>query len=75
MAESSVFFTAGFDREAAAVAAALGFPPESVKQLPTPPPLDPKTANVVVVIGADTGSRFGEAPAGGATTTTTAATG
>jgi hypothetical protein len=36
--ESSVFFTPGYDRDAAAIAAALQFPPTSVKPLPAPSP-------------------------------------
>ena len=68
---SAVYFTAGFDREAAAVATALGLPAPSVKALPTPPPVDVKTANVLVMLGVDHAPRF--AAANGATTTTAAA--
>jgi hypothetical protein len=74
---SSVYFTPGYDREAAAIAAALAFPATAVKPLPAPSPVaDIKGANVVVVIGADQAARFGAAGAtttsakAGATTTT-----
>ena len=78
---TGVYFTAGFEREAAAVAAALGLPNDVVKALPTPPPItDLKTANVVVILGADHAARFGTASASttapaGATTTAKPATG
>ena len=78
--DSSVYFTAGYERDAAAVATALGLPPAAVKPLPSPAPFDTKGANVVVVLGADAAPRFGTgattttaAAAAGATTTTTAA--
>ena len=73
VAESSVYFTAGYDKEAAAIAATLGLPATSIKPLPTPPPVDPKTANVVVVLGADHAARFA-APAATTTAPTTATT-
>jgi hypothetical protein len=72
--ETSVYFTAGFEADAAAVAAALTLPPETVKAIPAPPPFDTKGANVAVVIGSDQGAKFAAAPAGGATTTTAAVT-
>ena len=44
--------TAGYDREAAAIAALFGLPSSSVKPLPTPSPsTDIKDVNVAVVIG------------------------
>ena len=74
--ESGVFFTAGFEADAAAVATALGLPATVVKALPAPPPFDTKGANVAVVIGADHGAKFAAAPtaagAAGSTTTTAA---
>lgn len=76
VAESAVFFTAGFQADAIAVANALGLPTTTVKAIPAPPPFDTKGANVAVVIGADHGAKFAAAPAtAGATgsTTTTAA--
>lgn len=79
VAESSVYFTAGYEREAAAVATALTLPGPAVKALPAPPPFDIKGANVAVVLGADQAAKFGAAPATtattapGATTPTTAA--
>lgn len=77
--ETAVYFVPGYEREAAAVATALGFPGASVKPLPTPPPIpDTKEANVVVIIGPDQGSRFSGAATTttqpGASTTTTAVT-
>ena len=47
-----VYFTAGFDREAAAVAAALGLDAAAVtKPMPAQPPVnDLQTANVLVVV-------------------------
>ncbi|MEA3076215.1 MAG: LytR cell envelope-related transcriptional attenuator [Actinomycetota bacterium] len=84
--ESAVYFVPGYDRDAAALAAALQFPATAVKPVPNPPPLaDSKGANVVIILGADQAPRFASAaatttttakPATGATTTTAkAATG
>ncbi|MBW3557013.1 MAG: LytR C-terminal domain-containing protein [Actinobacteria bacterium] len=73
--ETIVYFAPGYDADAAAVAAALGFPPASLKPLPTPPPIpDSKGAHIVVMVGADQGSRFGAAPAATTTSTTAGAT-
>ena len=69
--ESSVFFTPGYDRDAAGIAAALELPATTVKPIPTPAPFDTKGANVAVVLGADHAPRFGAAA--GSTTTTAAA--
>ena len=71
VAESSVYFTAGYDRDAAGIAAALGLPGTTVKAIPTPAPFDVKGANVAVVLGADHAQKFAAAP----TTATTAAAG
>lgn len=78
--DSAVYFSPGYEADAAAVAAALGFAVSTVKPLPTPPPIpDSKGAHVVVIVGRDQGSRFGATPAttttrsGAATTSTTAA--
>jgi hypothetical protein len=77
--DSAVYFVPGYDRDAAAIAAALQFPATAVKPVPNPPPLaDSKGANVVVIVGADQAPRFATAtattttakPAAGATTTT-----
>lgn len=71
--DSAVYFTTGFDRDAAAIAAALQLPPAAVKPMPAPPPLDTKDANVAVVLGTNDAPKFGTATttaAGGATTTT-----
>lgn len=73
VAESAVFYTAGFDREATAIAGVLEIPATLAKPLPTPSPVpDLKTANVLVVLGADHANRFATAPA---STTTTAKAG
>jgi LytR cell envelope-related transcriptional attenuator len=51
---SAVYFTAGFDHEAAAVAVLLGLPATAVKPMPAPPPVAAlQGANVLVVIGQD----------------------
>lgn len=68
--ESVIYYTAGFEREAAAVAAVIEIPPTLAKPMPTPAPFDTKAANVVVLLGPDHASRFTTATA---TTTTTAA--
>lgn len=75
---SVVYFAIGYDREAGKVAAALSMPASTVRPMPTPPPVDIKTANVLVILGGDYAPRFGAAPAGssssGSTTTTVSAT-
>ena len=67
---SSIYFVPGYDRDAAAVAAALQLPANLVKPMPAPAPFDTKGANVAVVLGADHAAKFGT---GAAATTTTAA--
>jgi hypothetical protein len=81
-ATSSIYFIPGYDRDAAAVATALGLPANLVKAMPAPLPFDTKGAHVAVVLGADHAAKFGTAAAttttaaaGAATTTTTAAGG
>ena len=71
---STVYYTPGYERESIVVAAALGMPQSVVKLVPTPPPFDAKTANVLVVLGTDHASRFAAATSSGssASTTTTA---
>jgi hypothetical protein len=67
--DSAVFYTPGYDREAAAVAQALGFAATAVKPMPSSPPVtDLRTASILVVVGSDMAAKFA-----GATTTTTAA--
>ena len=77
---SNVFFTsADFEREAQAVASALGLPATVVTAFPTAAPLpvaDAKGANVVVVVGPElaqqlAGTTSTTAASGAATTTTT----
>ena len=52
-----VYFAEGFQREAAAVAQAIGADPTTVQALPNPPPIeDPaqfQDANVLIVLGPD----------------------
>lgn len=70
---TAVFFTEGYEADAQAVAAALQAPPTAVAPLPTTPPVDSGSANVVVVLAEDVAA--GAAAEGTDTTTTTAATG
>lgn len=69
---SNVYFTsAEYEREAQAVASALGLPVTVVTAYPSAPPLpvtDPKGANVVVVVGPELAQQLS-----GTTTTTAAA--
>ncbi len=51
--KTEVFFTPGFDREAATVAGAIAAPSDAVKALPEPPEMDPAGANVLVMLGGD----------------------
>jgi LytR cell envelope-related transcriptional attenuator len=49
---SAVYFTAGFDREAAAIAQVAGLPAAAVQAMPVDVPVaDLKAANVLVVVG------------------------
>ena len=50
---TQVLATAGYEADAAALAAAIGAPPESVGAVPDPPPLDLAGANVLVLLGPD----------------------
>jgi LytR cell envelope-related transcriptional attenuator len=50
---TQVLATAGYEADAAALAAAIGAPPESVAAMPEPPPIDPTGAHVVVMLGPD----------------------
>lgn len=86
---TAVYFTTTFEAEAGAVAAALGLSPTVVQPLPMPPPApDLKSADVVVIVGADLAARVVSSTtttaagaarsttstsSGGATTSTTAA--
>lgn len=71
---SQVYFTEGFEAEAAAVALAIGAPATLTPAvLPTPPPGEVGAANVVVVIGTDLASLTPTTLAAGGDTTTTAA--
>lgn len=78
VATSTAYYTPGYERETIVVAAALGMPQSVVKLLPSPPPFDGKTANVLVVLGADHASRFaaaaGSTGAGGGSTGSTTTT-
>ena len=71
---SAVYFTGGYDREAAVVASALQLPGPSVRALPAPSPVaDLKTANVLVILGGDAAPRFAGTTAGSTTTSAPAA--
>lgn len=50
---TQVLATAGFEADAAALAAQIGAPPESVAPVPDPPPVDLAGANVLVMLGPD----------------------
>ena len=50
---TQVLATAGYEADAAALAAAIGAPPESVAAMPDPPPLDLTGAHVMVMLGPD----------------------
>ena len=78
---SNVYFTSqDYEREARAVAAALGLPPEVAVAFPSAPPLpvsDGKGANVIVVVGPELAQQLsssGTAGGGATSTSTTAAT-
>jgi hypothetical protein len=43
----------GYEADAAALAAAIGAPPDSVVEMPDPPPLDLTGAHVLVMLGPD----------------------
>ena len=65
---SAVYFTPGFEREAAAIAQVLGWAPATVQAMPNPAPVaDLKAANVLVVVGPEIAQA---APAGSTTSTT-----
>jgi hypothetical protein len=54
VATTAVYFVSGFDREAQAVATAIGGQPAIAQPMPTPPPIaDTQGANVLVVLGPD----------------------
>ena len=66
---SAVYFTPGYEREAAAAAQVLKLAPTAVRPLPNPPPLaDLRGANVLVVVGPD----LARQAAPGSTTSSTA---
>lgn len=67
---SAVYFTAGFEREAAVIAQLLGLAPTTVQAMPDPVPVaDLKAANVLVVVGPEIAQA---APSSGSSTSTTA---
>ncbi|HUP70020.1 MAG TPA: LytR C-terminal domain-containing protein [Acidimicrobiales bacterium] len=75
---TTVYFAAGFEREAQAVASSLGLGVAAVKAMPTPPPVpDIRGANVVVIVGPETAARLTTSTPGtpAATTATTKAGG
>jgi hypothetical protein len=71
---SLVYFVAGYDADAATIAAKLGLPASAAQPLPTPLPAtipDEQGANVVVLVGTDAPIAGG---AGAGTTSSTAPT-
>jgi LytR cell envelope-related transcriptional attenuator len=51
---SAIYYTAGYDREAVAVAGVLGLGPSTVQPVPTQSPVaNPHNAKVIVVVGPD----------------------
>jgi LytR cell envelope-related transcriptional attenuator len=50
---TQVMATAGYEADAAALAAAIGARPDSVVPMPDPPPLDVTGAHVLVMLGPD----------------------
>ncbi len=71
---TQVFYTTGFEKEAGAVALALGAPATlTPAALPSPPPGAVGDANVVVVIGTDLASLTPTTAAGASSTTSTTA--
>ncbi len=68
-----VYYAVGYEKEAATMAAALGLPATAAQPLPTTPPGDIGTANLVVLIGDDIASKTPTTVAAGSSTTTTAA--
>jgi hypothetical protein len=50
---TQILFAEGFDREAAALAEAMGAPAESAVAMPAQPPVDPGGAQIVILLGPD----------------------
>jgi hypothetical protein len=50
---TQVLFLPDFDAEAAAVATAIGAPADGVTPMPDPTPVDPASAQIVVLLGTD----------------------
>jgi hypothetical protein len=50
---TAVLYTAGFEREAATLAEAIGAPADGIVALSEPPQVDPAGANLVVMLGTD----------------------
>ncbi|HET8618575.1 MAG TPA: LytR C-terminal domain-containing protein [Acidimicrobiales bacterium] len=53
LANTEILPAAGFEAEAARLATELGLPPEAVKQMTDPPPVDLAGANILVLLGSD----------------------
>jgi hypothetical protein len=56
LAATEVLVVPGYEADGAALAAAINAPPESVKAMPDPPPLDPGEAQILVMLGPDLAS-------------------
>jgi LytR cell envelope-related transcriptional attenuator len=53
LTNTEILPSAGFEQEAARLATELGLPPESVKPMTDPPPVDLAGANILVLLGTD----------------------
>jgi hypothetical protein len=53
LSNTEILPSAGFEQEAARLATELGLPPESVKPMTDPPPVDMAGANILVLLGTD----------------------
>ncbi len=53
LTSTEILPTAGYEQEAARLATELGLPPESVKPMTDPPPVDLAGANILVLLGTD----------------------
>jgi len=77
VATSIVYFVAGYDADAQAIAAKLGLAATAAQPLPVPAPdtvADAKDANIVVVVGSDAPIAAAASATTAATSTTVAAT-
>lgn len=72
---TSIYFAAGYEREAQAVASLLALGADVVKSLPAPPPIpDVRGANVLVIVGPELAARVVGTPTTATTRAGTAST-